>query len=77
MATIVNTPSGSHEDSGMGLIVGVIVAILVVLLFFVYGLPALRGTPAANDNGTSASINVDLPSGGAGSGNTGGTGSNQ
>ncbi len=71
MATVINNPSS--EDSGVGVIIGVLVAIILVVLFFVYGLPALRG-PAPADNG-GINVNVDLPSGGGDSsgGSGGGT----
>jgi hypothetical protein len=52
MTTIVNTPSSPVEksDSGMGIIFGFIVLAVVVFIFFVYGLPAIRkiGSPQIN-----------------------------
>ncbi len=62
MATVINNPADgtATTDSGMGVIVGVIVALVLLALFFVYALPALRGSGAAPQNG-GASINVDLP----------------
>jgi hypothetical protein len=76
MKTVVNNPGGgtSSESSGVGLILGVIVAIVLIGLFFVYGLPALQGTPspAAQTGGTN--VNVTLPNTGTGtSGTSGGT----
>lgn len=60
MATIINNPSdGTAAGSGMGVIVGVIVALVVLALFFIYALPALRGNTGEQDG--SATINVDLP----------------
>jgi len=41
MATIVNSPSPSG-DNGMGFLIGILVVVAVGLLFFYYGLPALR-----------------------------------
>ncbi len=84
MVTVVNTPPGSGEsDSGVGLIVGIILAIVVIALFFIYGLPALRNSaqPVPQDNNRDINIDVDLPnvpgdtSGGSGSGGTGTGGS--
>jgi len=59
MTTIINTPGGSNGDSGsgLGLIIGVLVAIGLVVLFVVYGLPALRN----NQKPSSTNINVTIP----------------
>jgi hypothetical protein len=79
MATIINTPTDRRDtaDSSLGLILGVIIAIALVVLFFVYGLPALRQGAGDQQGGTN--INVSLPGGsqggGAGSGSTNGGGS--
>ena len=76
MATIINTPTNRDSaDSSLGMILGVIIAIALVVLFFVYGLPALRQGSGNQPGG--ANINVTLPSGGgSGSGSTsGGSGS--
>lgn len=51
MTTIVNNPAPAAEtDSGMGMILGLIVLAAVILIFFVYGLPAIRriGSPQIN-----------------------------
>lgn len=51
MATIVNNPAPSNDSSGgMGMIFGVIGLLIVLYLFFIYGLPAIRqvGTPQIN-----------------------------
>ena len=62
MATIINNPdSGTSGDSsgGMGFLIGTIVLILVLILFFVYGLPAIRGT---NSSTKKVDVNVTTPS---------------
>ncbi len=59
MAIIVNNPSGTSEDSGLGVIVGVVVGLLLIVLFFVYGLPALQNRQAAAQPDTN--ITVQLP----------------
>ena len=59
MATIINTPRDtSNESSGVGMIIGILVALALVALFLVYGLPQLQttGTPQG-----STEVNVDLP----------------
>ncbi|HEX3095561.1 MAG TPA: hypothetical protein VHQ20_00390 [Patescibacteria group bacterium] len=68
MATIINNPD-RDSSSGMGWIVGIIVLVIVLALFFVYGLPAMRGTTKSSTSGTSASGQVSVPStGGSASG---------
>lgn len=43
MTTIINTPQPKEDSSGgMGTIIGLVVLVLFVFLFFVYGLPAIR-----------------------------------
>lgn len=65
MATVINNPSGG-DDSSVGVIVGIVAIVLLVILFFVYALPAIRGTNASAPAQTSgAQINVTLPGGNA------------
>lgn len=59
MTTVINNPNGSDGGSS-GVIVGVLVALVIVGLFVVYGLPALR-----NQNNGGAEIKVQLPTGGS------------
>lgn len=60
MTTIVNTPpGGGSNDSGLGVIlVVVIMAIAGAVLFFVYGLPAIRNS---NQPSNTTVITVPLP----------------
>jgi len=46
MATIVNTPAQGNTDSGsgMGMVVGAILLIVFLFVFFVYGLPVIRSS---------------------------------
>ncbi len=63
MPTIINNPSKT-EDSGTGLMVGVLVAIIVlggIALFFVYGLPIIQNNANANANPNSINVNIKLP----------------
>lgn len=57
MATVINNPS---EGTGAGMIIGIVVAVILIALLFIYGLPALKGDGASNT--PSANINVQLPS---------------
>lgn len=55
MTTVVNNPGGSSDGSGMGFLVGAIVLIAFVFLFFVYGLPMIR---QSSSGVTPPSVNV-------------------
>jgi hypothetical protein len=64
MATIINNPPGSgnsNNDSGAGFLVGIVLLIIFVAAFFIYGLPYLRDR---NSGGTQINIpdevNVDV-----------------
>jgi hypothetical protein len=59
MATVINNPTS--EGGGAGTIIGIVLAIIIVALLFIYLLPRLQGTPATNTT-PSANINVSLPS---------------
>jgi hypothetical protein len=65
MTTIINTPQPTSDSSGgMGMIIGFVVLVIFGLLFFVYGLPALRnmrlGNPQIN---VPSSIDVNIKQG--------------
>lgn len=47
MSTVVNTPASGSDNSGMGFLLGAILLIAVVFLFFYFGLPMLRGAAQA------------------------------
>ena len=71
MATTINN---TGERTGVGTILGLLVAVIVIALLFIYGLPALRDTDtdtAMTPSGTN--INVSLPATDADGNNTGGT----
>lgn len=62
MPTIINNPPpvGAKESSAWVLMLGVAVAIALIILFFVYGLPAIRDTADAPKNDT-VNVNVTSP----------------
>jgi hypothetical protein len=65
MTTIINTPQPNNDsNSGMVMIIGLVVLVVFGLLFFVYGIPALRnmrlGTPQIN---VPSSIDVNVKQG--------------
>lgn len=55
--TIINpTPNNNSSDnSGLGFLIGAIVLIVFVVLFFIYGLPLLRGL------GGNGEVQVNIP----------------
>ncbi len=64
MATIVNNPGTTTEDSGAGVVIGVVIALLIIVLFFAFALPYIRsnsGTPGVPNTGSDASVNINLP----------------
>ncbi len=70
MTTIVNTPpSNDNGDSGLGIILGVILTLVVITLFFVYVLPTLRSN-TANPRIDTVNIDVKLPTPAPGSTST-------
>ena len=61
MTTVINNPgNGDGGDSVIGLVVGVLILVLVGVLFFVYGLPAIRNATAPSKDGA-ININVKMP----------------
>lgn len=63
MTTIINTPAPANEsDGGMGMIVGFLILAVVLFIFFVYGLPAIRriGSPQINIP-SKIDVNINQP----------------
>ncbi len=81
MATIVNNPSGTSEDSSAGVVIGIVIALLIIVLFFAFALPYIRNTTpgvpntGSTDGGASANIDISLPSGNSGSPDSSGSNS--
>lgn len=70
MATIVNTTPAAREDtgSGMGFLLGIVLLLAFILLFFFYGLPlltqTLRGTAGPQVNvPDKIDVNLNNPQG--------------
>lgn len=59
MTTVINSPGNNGEGMGMGMIIGVLIAIVAIILFFVYGLPAIRNSNTEESSNTT--INVEVP----------------
>lgn len=71
MATVINNPPHTREDtgSGLGIILAVILVLALAVLLFIFGVPALRnaGVPSGGETNINVPdrINVDLNNGGA------------
>jgi len=60
MTTIVNTPPNSESSSsGAGIVIGVIASFVLVVLFFIFALPAIRANMAPKSD--NININIELP----------------
>jgi hypothetical protein len=79
MATVINNPNDTADSSGLGVIVGVIIALALIILAVFYFVPAIRGAGdaggGAGAGGTQINVpdSVDVNFGGGASGGTGGT----
>ena len=61
MATIINNPdSGGSNGGGMGMVIGAIVLVIILILFFVYGLPAIRGSNKGTTVNVPDKVEVDV-----------------
>ncbi len=61
MTTIINTPpsQSSDEGVGMGLIAGILIAAVLGILFFIYGLPMIWG--GAEKQSDTQNIEIQIP----------------
>lgn len=59
MTTVINNPGG-EGGSGVGIIVGVVLAIAIIAIFFIYGLPALRNNNGGTNINVPDKIQVDI-----------------
>ncbi len=71
MTTVVNNPGGATTDNSLGTIFTVLMIALLAILFFVYGLPAIRNAASPSIN-VPSSIDVNLPANNGNGGNTDG-----
>ena len=60
MATVVNNPGTTTADSGssIGMMIGFLLLVALVVLLFIYGIPALR---AGSGGGTSVTPQFNVP----------------
>ena len=66
MATIINNPPSNQaapSDGGgvAGIIVGVVIAAILIFVFIIFGLPALRGAKKATEGGVTVPTTIQVP----------------
>lgn len=65
MATIVNTPGSTTDNSGLGMLVGVLLVIATVVLLLYFAAPALRSLRAPSAQiSVPEQVDVNVNSGG-------------
>lgn len=63
MTTVINNPgTGDGSDNSAAIIIGIIVLVIAVALFVMYGLPMMQNSETPSDG--SIDVNVTLPAGG-------------
>ena len=62
MATIINNPGDGNNSGGnaAGIIVGIVLVVIVLFVFFVYGLPAIRGTRQSSGTTVNVPDKIDV-----------------
>lgn len=63
MATVINNPSTESRGTGesAGFLIGIVVAVLLLILFVIYGLPRIQNINPATTQPTETNINVTNP----------------
>lgn len=62
MATVVNNPGTNSDSAGAsGMLIGVVLVIAVLLLFWIFGLPYFSGNGASNTQPTTIENNMQPP----------------
>lgn len=74
MTTIVNNPVPvtTEDGTGVGMILGIILALVIIALLVIFGIPAFRNSTTASDPMPTGAtnINVTLPAATPSSGTT-------
>lgn len=61
MTTVINNPGNKEEaDSFIGIIMGVLLILLTIAVFFIYALPAIKSGQTVPQEST-VDVNVKLP----------------
>lgn len=61
---IVNNPQGKSTNNSVGFVVGALILLLVIIVFFIYGLPAIRSIGTTQVN-IPDHMNVNVQQGGS------------
>ncbi|MBM3256818.1 MAG: hypothetical protein FJY98_00600 [Candidatus Liptonbacteria bacterium] len=67
MATVVTPPEGGGNGTVLGVILGILIG-AIIILFIMYGLPAMRGTPQTQptpQEQPDINLRLNLPGGGS------------
>lgn len=62
MPTVINNPGNREDSSGaVGMLVGLIILVIVLVLFFLYGLPMIRNSnPPAQEAPKTDSLDIKV-----------------
>lgn len=60
MTTVINNPGDNGDGMGIGFMIGILIVIVAGVLFFVYGLPAIRANKA-QPNTTNITVQTPAP----------------
>ncbi len=65
MTTVINNPGGSNDGESAsdiwGAVVGILLIVVLAILFFIYGLPAIQNRADNTSNDRDINIDVTLP----------------
>jgi hypothetical protein len=66
VATIVNTPGSAADSGGSGFAMGMVAILIIVLLFVFFGLPMLRRGVGSTQVNIPDQVDVNVQGGGSG-----------
>jgi len=70
MATIINNPDTGTHSSGSGMVFGILIAIIILAVFFIYALPSIRNAGSGTNINVPDRVDVNVnPTDGGNSGN--------
>lgn len=61
MSTVVNNPAPTQESGSSSLLLGIILLVVFIALFFYFGLPFLRQSTQTEVNVPTPEVNVQQP----------------
>lgn len=64
MATVINTPQPAQtSNNGMGFFLGVLLLIIGVVIFFIYGIPYLQSTVSGPQVNVPSEVDINVNKG--------------